>query len=215
MPGRPRRSQSAPIPPDLLLRYLVVLADTDPLVWRRIVVPASYTFWDLHVAIQDAMGWQDYHLHEFRVPDPRSGTVARLGIPDPDGPLDPDAQPGGVGWEELPLDYLGGSAAPMEYIYDFGDHWQHAVLFEDQERAEEGPAEPRCLAGAGACPPEDVGGTVGYAEFLRAMADPAHPEHAEYRAWVGGDFDPEAFWPKAVRFDDPAERWRIAFDEEG
>ena len=65
-----------------MLQYLVVLAGTDPLVCRRIRIPASYSFWDLHVAIQDAMGWLDYHLHEFRVPNPHSGTILRLGIPD-------------------------------------------------------------------------------------------------------------------------------------
>jgi hypothetical protein len=59
--------RSGPVPPRLMLQYLVVLAGTDPLVWRRIRVPAAYSFWDLHVAIQDAMGWHDVHLHEFRV----------------------------------------------------------------------------------------------------------------------------------------------------
>jgi len=48
-------------------QFLVVLANSDPLVWRRIQVPEHYSFWDLHVAIQDAMGWADYHPHEFRV----------------------------------------------------------------------------------------------------------------------------------------------------
>lgn len=214
MTQAPRQPRDGPAPPDLLLRYLVVLADTDPLVWRRIVVPASCTFWGLHVAIQDAMGWEDYHLHEFRVVDPRSGTVASLGIPDPDGPADPDRQSVAAGWEAFPLDYLSGGASPMEYVYDFGDDWQHAVVFEDYEHAEDGPAEPRCLAGAGACPPEDVGGPGGYARFLVIMADPEHPQHAEYLEWVGGPFDPEEFSPDEVWFDDPEVRWRMAFEDD-
>jgi hypothetical protein len=48
---------------DCVHQLLIVLADSDPLIWRRIQVPASYSFWDLHIAIQDAMGWFDCHLH--------------------------------------------------------------------------------------------------------------------------------------------------------
>ena len=50
-----------------------------------------------------------------------------------------------------------------------------------------------CLAGARACPPEDVGGIPGYENFLEAMRDPKHPEHKQYLEWIGGNFDPEAF----------------------
>lgn len=52
---------------------------------------------------------------------------------------------------------------------------------------------PVCLVGEGACPPEDVGGAPGYAEFLQAIADPEHPEHGDMRAWIGRPFDPNAF----------------------
>lgn len=166
------------------------------------------------MAIQDAMGWKDYHLHEFRAVDPRSGTVARLGIPDPDGPMDPAEQPVAPDWDELPLDYLAEGAPPVEYLYDFGDEWRLAVLFEDYEQGGGVDAAPRCLGGAGAGPPEDVGGTGGYREFLEAMADPDHPQHDEYQEWIGEVFDPEAFSPEEVRFDDPDERWRMAFEEE-
>jgi predicted RNA binding protein YcfA (HicA-like mRNA interferase family) len=69
---------------------------------------------------------------------------------------------------------------------------------------------PRCVAGARACPPEDVGGTPGYEEFLAAVADPEH-EGEDMLRWVGGSFDLEAFAPQRVRFDDPRMRWRLAF----
>jgi hypothetical protein len=79
------------------------------------------------------------------------------------------------------------------YEYDFGDSWQHDVLFEGCVRADKGQRHPLCLEGAGACPPEDVGGTGGYVEFLAAMADPQHNRHEEFREWIGGSFDPDAF----------------------
>jgi hypothetical protein len=52
---------------------------------------------------------------------------------------------------------------------------------------------PRVVAGKRACPPEDVGGYPGYAEFVAAIQDPGHDEHASMLEWVGGRFDPEHF----------------------
>jgi hypothetical protein len=57
---------------------------------------------------------------------------------------------------------------------------------------------PRCVEGKRACPPEDVGGPWGYADFLAAIAEPKHPDHREMREWVGGRFDPESFSVEAV-----------------
>jgi hypothetical protein len=191
-----------------MLQYLVVLAGSDPLVWRRIRVPATYTFWDLHVAIQDAMGWLDYHLHEFRVVDPRSGTTMLIGLPDPDGFDERSVTPD---WAEFPLDYTSGSPPPIQYAYDFGDDWQHALIFEG-EQADGRRKKPQCVAGGGACPPEDCGGPHGYTDFLAAIADPEHPEHEAMLEWVGGPFDPSTFDAAAVRFDDPKKRFAIAFE---
>ena len=67
--------------PKLVHQFLVVLSGTDPLVWRRIQVPEKYSFWDLHVAIQDAMSWLDYHLHEFRLLDALNGTWCPSAFP--------------------------------------------------------------------------------------------------------------------------------------
>ncbi len=51
----------------------------------------------------------------------------------------------------------------------------------------------RCIDGESACPPEDVGGAHGYAQFLAALADPSHEEHEQYLTWIGGRFDPSRF----------------------
>ena len=51
-------------------RFRIQLDGIAPPVWRTIELPETYTFWDLHVAVQDAMGWQDYHLHEFQMRGP-------------------------------------------------------------------------------------------------------------------------------------------------
>lgn len=51
----------------------------------------------------------------------------------------------------------------------------------------------RTVDGANASPPEECGGTGGYADLLEALANPAHEEHEQYRRWAGEDFNPEAF----------------------
>ena len=95
-------------------------------MWRRIQVPAR-SFWDLHVAIQDAMGWLDYHLHEFRLLDAAARKVVSIGIPTDD---DPDDRPVVAGWQVRLSEFFdrqGWHAPPAMYMYDFGDDWQHAA----------------------------------------------------------------------------------------
>lgn len=82
--------------PRYACQFLIVLPNTDPLVWRRIQVPEAYSFWDRHVAIQDAMGWLDYHLHEFEVLDKKTERLVRIGIPDDEWP---DERPCKAGWK--------------------------------------------------------------------------------------------------------------------
>jgi hypothetical protein len=78
------------------------------------------------------------------------------------------------------------------YEYDFGDSWDHEILFEGCLRAEKGGLYPLCVEGERSCPPEDVGGVWGYSEFVEALADPNHEQHKEFKEWAG-PFDPEEF----------------------
>lgn len=192
-------------------QLLVVLPNTDPLVWRRLQVPEAYSFWDLHVAIQDAMGWKDYHLHEFVLVDSNTQRPLRIGIPDDEMP---EERPCLAGWKVPMARFLTYGTDPVRYRYDFGDDWEHTLEFEELLPAD-GGSYPRCVGGAGACPPEDVGGTRGYAEFLRAIRNRRHPEHRAMLQWVGGAFDPRRFEPASIEFDNPRERWKIAFEDRG
>ena len=195
----------------LVRQFLIVLSRTDPLVWRRIQVPEKYSFWDLHVAIQDSMGWLDYHLHEFRLLDPTEKQLLSIGIPTED---DAEERPVIAGWDVLVSRYFerrGWHAPPAMYAYDFGDDWEHLLVHEGMEPAEESLTYPRCISGARRCPPEDCGGVHGYEEFLKAIANPRHPEHRSMMEWVGGSYEPDAFDPKTVVFDNPRKRWKKAF----
>lgn len=196
---------------DWVHQVLIVLADTDPLVWRRIQVPASYSFWDLHVAIQDAMGWFDCHLHEFRLaPEARPGRVVRIGLP---GEEFGDETPVRPGWKVPISEVLVQGLLPLLYVYDFGDDWQHVVMYEGPAPRERGVTYPRCVSGARRCPPEDCGGPHGYAELLDAIRDPTHERHDELLEWLGASFDPDLFKSLDVRFDDPKKRLKRALGD--
>ena len=79
------------------------------------------------------------------------------------------------------------------YEYDFGDSWDHVITVEKVLEPQAGMSYPQVIAGKRACPPEDVGGIWGYANFLAVMHDKKHPEHQEMLEWIGGPFDPEEF----------------------
>ena len=143
----------------------VTLRDSQPLIWRRIQVRSDITLAKLHRTLQRVMGWEDAHLHEFVIQD------EHYGVPD-QGEEEPrrtkDERKYKLG------DVVPGEGSQFRYNYDFGDYWQHALVIEKTLPAQEGTRYPACLAGARACPPEDVGGISGYENFLEALRDPEH-----------------------------------------
>jgi hypothetical protein len=194
-----------------ILQFKVTLLESHPLIWRRIEVPASYSFWDLHVAVQDAMGWLDYHLHEFRFKQSRKWV--RIGLPD--GEDDRSITPG---WKIKITEYFTKPGDAALYEYDFGDSWLHDIEFEGIVAPEKGVKYPLCTGGERACPPEDCGGMEGYENLLMILKNPRHKEFKTMATWLKGHaknywpFEPDAFDPGQVHFDDPRKRFRTAFD---
>lgn len=171
--------------PDYQLR--VDLEDVDPPVWRRVRVPGSLSFSELHVVLQAGMGWEDRHLYRFE--------IAEQVFVDPtlmdDDPWDAlDARHQGL------ADFAPHRGDEFRYVYDFGDRWSHRIRVEDVDYdAHVDPEEEsaRCLDGAGRCPPEDSLGPPGYGRMLEALDDPSHPDRDRALRHLGPDFDPEWF----------------------
>jgi hypothetical protein len=162
----------------------IELLDVTPAIWRRLVVPETIKLPKLHLVFQAALGWTNTHLHEFHIDG------VRYSEPDPE--FDDELEH--VDERDVMLnEALGMDARCFDYIYDFGDDWHHAVLVEDQHVDAKPMASIRCIGGENACPPEDVGGALRYAEFLAVLADSEHEEHEAYRVWSGGRFDPGHF----------------------
>jgi len=191
-------------------QFKLTLIGITPTIWRRMQVPETYTLWDLHVAIQDAMGWKDCHLHAFRMTNAATGELDLIGIPDDEGFVgDPEYVPG---WEIPIADYFSLDSPNAVYEYDFGDSWEHEVTFEETLPRNPAARYPVCVDGERACPPEDCGGIPGYENLLRILNDTSHEEHKSMRAWLGGEYDPQRFDHAKLRFDDPRQRWRASFE---
>jgi Plasmid pRiA4b ORF-3-like protein len=177
-----RRLRHMPEPGDPLLQVRITLEDVaDPPVWRRVLIPAAYSLDRVHAVIQASMGWEDYHLHAFRLGD-RTYAAA-----------DPDDDMGSLDETQFRFGDLLGGADRIDYEYDFGDGWEHALVVEARVLAEDGAVYPACVAGEGACPPEDCGGSPGFAEFKAVLAGPPSAERDELLEWAGGDYDPNRF----------------------
>ena len=164
----------------------VVLLGAEPVIWRTLQVPGNANLGWLHAALQTAMGWTNSHLHHFltedaRYSDPRCNEDLGFGE-------EPDRDEA-----KATLMHIAPKAgARFGYEYDFGDSWEHEIAVEKILPAD-GGTTGICLEGARACPPEDCGGVWGYAELLKALKSPKHPEHKSMKEWLGRAFDPAAF----------------------
>lgn len=152
-----------------MLQLNIVLCDSQPLIWRRALVPATATFAQFHRMLQTLFDWGNIHLHAFYAGAPN----ARVKIPA----------------KKTLGAYFTESGQTAVYVYDFGDQWEHRITCERVDAEESAAAVPRCLDGANAAPPEDCGGIIGYYELLNAVRNPRHPDHQELREWLGERFD--------------------------
>jgi len=175
-----------------IARLTIRLDDVEPEVVRRVEVPADIGLVDLHLVIQAAMGWENYHLYAFH-----AGRNLSWGIPDPDWPEDTTLPARKATLADV-IAHLKKNKT-FQYVYDFGDDWGHTIKLEAIAEAEPDVAYPRLTEARGACPPEDCGGPWGYAHLLEVLADPNHEEHDEMVEWCGPGFDPAAVNEAAIR----------------
>ena len=187
-PFSPKSNQRQPIKSDLLYQFKISLMDIKPVIWRRIQIP-DCTLGNFHEFIQAAFGRTNSHLHQFTIngvwysqPAP-SGYVFEMEFEDETrrilSKLLPDS----------------ANRTLWLYEYDFGDGWQHEVLFEGCPSMDPSVSYPPCIEGERACPPEDCGGPWAFAPYLKALANPTHKENKENLEWRGW-FAPEEFSAK-------------------
>jgi hypothetical protein len=159
----------------------ITLMHLDPPVWRTVLVPSNTNLRKFHRIIQRAMGWSESHLYMYEIGRERYG--------DPDPEWGPDIMDS----RKMTLDkvFTAGRKS-FTYEYDMGDGWRHEIKLLRAVDSEAG-AKQRVIAGARACPPEDVGGPPGYINLLVTLSDPESEDYEEMVEWLGGQFDPNEF----------------------
>ncbi|WP_288842688.1 plasmid pRiA4b ORF-3 family protein [uncultured Deefgea sp.] len=184
----------------------IELVDTSPPIWREFWVDGRISLDRLHHIIQAVMGWSDKHLHEFEIGG------QRYKLPDPEADL-----------EDLPskdsrrakLHEVAETGDEINYMYDYGDHWQHRIRVLSTENNASWPVSvARVTMGEGACPPEDVGGSSEFGRMLELFSSNDEIEQAEaeeFRSWLEGDYDPKMLDIRAIN----ASLDRIAYNKWG
>jgi len=163
----------------MTLQFKIQIEDiTKPPVWRKVLVPETFTFHKFHLVIQAAFGWENCHLYQFS--EKGSGSGETIGIPSEeewDGPISDS------GSKKLKDVFLKEGKRYL-YIYDLGDDWVHRIIMEkfiDEKRK-----KASCIDGKGACPPENCGGVWGYEDLKETFANKPNSDKAEgFRDWLG------------------------------
>ncbi|WP_299018510.1 plasmid pRiA4b ORF-3 family protein [uncultured Photobacterium sp.] len=171
--------------PDTGYVVKIELDDTRPKVWRRMTVSNKTSLLELHTIIQIAMGWEDSHLFQF-IDD-------RDNYPTGADEYDYDQL------EDVMLGMLLKKPGDhLEYVYDFGDYWQHTITLEKVQS--KCCLVPKVTAGSRMCPPEDCGGIPGYEGLLKALKrrNEDDLELLEWSGWDADDFDPKEWSKESV-----------------
>ncbi|SDI76113.1 pRiA4b ORF-3-like protein [Arthrobacter subterraneus] len=187
-PGHP----GGPADANSTYQLKITLRESEPPIWRRVLVPASAALGELHNVVQAAFGWEDSHMHLFSAGNrSRGGTFQPVGWDgrQPENSIDEASVQVGQ--------LLSKKKEKLTYVYDFGDDWIHDITLEEILDKEEAGALPRCTDGSGLGPEEDSGGVWGWTNMVRTANDPRAEDHADIREWLGlrpGErVDPESF----------------------
>lgn len=168
----------------------IELKGSDPLIWRQVEAPTSITLKTLHNIIQAVMGWFDYHLWEFTI------AKRRYGLPmDEDWGTEPRLDAAKVRLRDV----LAPRKTTIDYIYDFGDCWEHKLTVANVRAGDPSLSYPRYVAGERNGPPEDCGGIPGFYDALDAAADPKHPNHTDATEWLDG-YEPDKIDELPIKF---------------
>jgi hypothetical protein len=168
----------------------IELKHTDPPIWREVEIPTSITLKVLHDIVQATMGWLDCHLWEFVIDGRTYGP-----------PMDEDwgTRPRKEATKVRLREVLKPGETLIDYVYDFGDSWEHEIRVSDIRKGRPEIGYPRYVAGARNGPPEDCGGVPGFYHMLDARADPAHPDHADVVEWLE-DYDPDLIEELPIKY---------------
>jgi hypothetical protein len=153
--SRKKPSQEIADPKTAIYHFKIYLLNISPMIYRRFKVKGDVHIAELHHLIQIIMGWDNVHLHCFKIWGRTYGISQSGGMYFPDNPC-----------KMLIGDFGFKVWDKFSYTYDFADHWQHEIRVEKIEEANSSYNHPSCITGKRACPPEDCGGPFSYHDAI-------------------------------------------------
>ena len=179
--------------PKQIFQLKIVIKEIYPPIWRRLLIANHATFSDLHNAIQDCFYWSNYHLHEFTFRlKVKPYSLIHIQGKYPDDTFPPENSFDDIREDEIRLcDVFSSKQKIVNYLYDFGDNWEHTIKLEKIFPNNNDFRSFLCVGGKRATPPEDCGGSRGYQELLEIIGKPNHSEHEAMKIWMGENFNPE------------------------
>jgi hypothetical protein len=151
-----------------IVRLRITLRDVKPTAWRRLEVSLTATLADLHAAIQAAMGWEDVHLHCFRIFGRRY-----------------DSEHGLLSEDVRLADLRPRAGERFSYVYNHSAPWEHELRVEAIGPGRPGRHYPRCIAGQQICPPEWCAGPEAYDELKTELFGLSYSEDLQLMAEFG------------------------------
>ena len=165
---------------------------SDPLIWRRVQVPGTFTLAQLHDTIQLSMGWSDSHVHQFLVGKISYEPTIRTNLPRESKRFDEHK------YKLFTLE--DGMRFMFTYLYDAGEGWEHEIHLEEIVPPTRQLLHPILLAGEMACPPEMVGDIHEYHQLLATLESPDNKnQNSLYELTGHPDFDPNYFDLEAAK----------------
>ncbi|GAA3015184.1 plasmid pRiA4b ORF-3 family protein [Tetragenococcus solitarius] len=161
--GRPQNRRSYAI------QLRIDLKGFKPPIWRRVLVFPDSTLTDLHEIIQKCFEWENEHLYQF-IADGHYYAPEENTMDDFWGPISEDAA-------SITIGEIFSNTQTINYIYDFGDYWEHKIKFETDVSFDElsnasgklsnitADQLPICLTGRQDAPLEDSRGEEEFAPF--------------------------------------------------
>lgn len=161
----------------------ISLNESNPEIFRVIMIGADASLLTLHCAIQTSFGWTNSHLNCFI---DMSGRI--YGIDNGEGLMEESQETNYVKSEIYLNQILQKKGDIVQYIYDYGDTWDHTVELKNVIDIGYTFNSVICLDGEYDCPPEDVGGIESFYHMLEVLKDPSHDEYEDFIDWLPKKF---------------------------
>ncbi|MFH1546710.1 MAG: plasmid pRiA4b ORF-3 family protein [Patescibacteria group bacterium] len=188
----------------------IIIQDSRPPIWRRVLVPVGFTFHDLHLAIQSAFDWENHHLYSFEIQNNSKLPARNFGANIADLSIEENNELGEINSRtEKISSHLQKIGDKITYTYDFGDNWDHKIVLEKIVENYDW-TYPQCIKAVGHAPCEDSGAIWGWEEKIEMLKkyNPKDEEQRELYEWLCETVpaiddleDPRNFDPKKVDLD--------------